>query len=69
MQRAGSGNIRQRMIKMEGPSRLKRRRPQRSLVDTYIKGGHSDGWCDRRGCNGEGNPRIEEKKHNLPVRM
>lgn len=57
MQRAG--NIRQRMIKMEGPSRLKRR-PQRSLVDTYIKGGHSDGWCDRRGCNGEGEMEADD---------
>lgn len=60
MQRAGSGNIRQRMIKMEGPSGLKRRRPQRSLVDTYIKGGHSDGWCDRRGCNGEGEMEADD---------
>lgn len=45
---------------MEGPSRLKRRRPQRRLVDTYIKGGHSDGWCDRRGFNREGEMEADD---------
>lgn len=82
MQRVGSGNIRQKMIKMEGPSRSKRRRPQRRLVDIYT--GILKGDMQMVGVTKEdaterervrwrqmihGNPWIEEKKDNLPVRM